>query len=305
MAPVLHVADHDINITSIDKELFPEDHVSKGDMLLHYAAVADTMVPHLAGRPLTLLRFPHGIGRDGFFQKHPQGRVPEWVHTVEVPLRRSEGNVHYVVCDDAATLLYLANLLAIEFHIWTATTADIERPDRLVVDIDPPGEVPVAELRSIARRARDLYREVGLTPYLQATGGRGFHVVAPLDRSADFAFVRSLAGDLADRLAAADPDRLTTAQRKNKRGDRVFLDVNRNGHGQTFIAPYSMRARPGAAVATPLEWSELGRAVPDGFTAAAIARRLARKADPWADMDAHAAAPAAARERLDALENGH
>ncbi|MEU5154053.1 non-homologous end-joining DNA ligase [Glycomyces sp. NPDC021274] len=300
MAPVLHVADRDINVSSLDKELFPEDHVSKGDMLLHYGTVADAMVPHLAGRPLTLRRFPHGIGTEGFFQKHPSG-LPGWMHVVEIAHKRSEGSDPYVVCDDAATLLYLANLTAIEFHIWTATTAALERPDRLVIDVDPPPGVTVAELRSVARRARDLCTELGLTPFLQATGGRGYHVVAPLDRSADFGFVRALAGGITDRLAAADPERLTTAFRKNQRGDRIFLDANRNGHGQTFVAPYSLRARPGAAVATPLDWSELSRSTPDGYTTASISRRLARKTDPWADMDDHAAAPAEVRERLDAM----
>lgn len=301
--PRLHVADRDFNVSSLDKELFPDDHLLKGDMLIHYGTVADAMVPHLAGRPLTLRRFPHGIGTEGFFQKHASEGLPDWVRVVEIEHRRSEGSVRYVVCDDAATLLYLANLSAIEFHIWTATAEDIDRPDRLVIDIDPPPDVPLAVLRSVARRARDLCAEVGLTPFLQATGGRGYHVVAPLDRSADFTFVRRLAGDLADRLAASDPDLLTTAHRKNRRGDRIFLDVNRNGHGQTFVAPYSLRARPGAAVATPLDWSELGRSTPDGHTTVSISRRLARKTDPWADMNEHAASPATARQRLDEMNS--
>ncbi len=301
MAPTIHVADHDINVSKLDKELFPEDHFSKGDMLLHYRSVAEAMVPHLTGRPLTMRRYPSGIADGGFFQKDASEYFPDWINIVEVPREHKEGNVHYVVCDDAATLVYLANQAAIEFHIWTSTVDDLTRPDRLVLDIDPPPGVSVATLRSIARRARDLYTELGLTPFLQATGGRGYHIVAPLDRSADFVFVRELAGDLADRIAADDPDRLTTAQRKNRRGDRVFLDVNRNGRGQTFVAPYSLRARPGAAVATPLDWNELSRSTPNGFTAASIVRRLARKTDPWVDMDDHAAAPAAARKRLDAM----
>ncbi|GAB3227693.1 non-homologous end-joining DNA ligase [Glycomyces halotolerans] len=300
--PTVHVAGHDIKISKLDKELFPEDHFTKGDMFIHYDTVADAMIPHLAGRPLTLRRFPDGIGTEGFFQKDASDYFPDWISTVEVPHRRSEGAVRYVVCDSAATLMYLANLGTIEFHIWTATADRLDHPDRLVMDLDPPSGVPVSTLRSVARRARDLYTEIGLTPYLQATGGRGYHIVAPLDRSADFAFVRGLAGDIASRLADGDPDLLTTQQRKNRRGDRIFLDVNRNGHGQTFIAPYSLRARPGASVATPLDWSELGRSAPDGFTAASIARRLAQKTDPWADMNRHAAAPATARERLDAVD---
>ncbi|MCH7231369.1 non-homologous end-joining DNA ligase [Glycomyces sp. L485] len=299
--PTIHVAERDIKVSNLDKELFPEDHFSKGDMLLHYWAVAEAMVPHLAGRPLTMRRYPDGIGTDGFFQKDASEYFPDWIEIVEVPHRRAEGAVRYVVCDDAATLLYLANQATIEFHIWTSTVDALGYPDRLVMDLDPPSGVSAATLRSVARRARDLCTELGLTPFVQATGGRGFHVVAPLDRSADFAVVRELAGGIAEHLAADDPDLLTTAQRKNRRGDRIFLDVNRNGFGQTFVAPYSLRARPGASVATPLDWGELSRFTPNGFTAASISRRLAQKTDPWADMDEHAAAPASALERLEAM----
>ncbi|THV29507.1 non-homologous end-joining DNA ligase [Glycomyces paridis] len=302
MAPTIRLDGHDLALTHLDKELFPEDGLTKDDLLAHYLAVSAAMVPHLAGRALTLRRFPHGIGDEGFFQKDSGGHFPDWIRTAEIPHRRSEGSNRYVVCDDAATLMYLANLSTVEFHVQTATVDRLDDPDRLVVDLDPPPGVTLPELRSVARRVRDLYAEVGLAPFLQATGGRGFHVVAPLDRGADFPFVRALAGDLAARLAAADPDRLTTAQRKNRRGDRLFLDVNRNGHAQTFIAPYSLRSRPGAAVATPLDWSELGRAAPDGFTADSIRRRLAQKTDPWAGMDDHAAAATEARRRLDALD---
>jgi bifunctional non-homologous end joining protein LigD len=133
---------------------------------------------------------------------------------------------------------------------------------------------------------------------VQATGGRGFHVVAPLDATADYDTVRALAREAADRLAAEDPDRLTTAQRKDKRGNRIFLDTNRNGYGQTFVAPYSLRARPGAPVATPLDWFELGKAKPDGWDIRRIKHRLARKADPWQDIHEHAGSAEKARERL-------
>ncbi len=135
---------------------------------------------------------------------------------------------------------------------------------------------------------------------MQATGGRGCHVVAPLDASADYTFVRALASDLADHLAAQHPDELTTAQRKQRRGDRVFLDVNRNAYGQTFVAPYSLRARPGAPAATPLDWAELGRATPNGHTIRTVPKRLARKKDPWATLHG-AAAPRDVHAALDKL----
>ncbi|MEU6860916.1 non-homologous end-joining DNA ligase [Glycomyces sp. NPDC046736] len=300
MAPVIHLDGHDVALSHLDKVLYPGEGFTKDDLLVHYLTVAEAMLPHLAGRPLTLRRFPHGIGGDGFFQKDAGDHFPDWIRTVEIAHRHSEGSNRYVVCEDAATLLYLANLSVIEFHIQTATADDLDHPDRLVIDIDPPDGVEVAELRSVARRARDLFTEIGLTPFVQATGGRGFHVLAPLDRSADFPFVRAIAADIAARLAADDPDRLTTAHRKNRRGDRIFLDVNRNGHAQTFIAPYSLRARPGTPVATPLDWPELTRATPNTFTTAKLHRRLSRKPDPWNDLDHHAATPQKARTRLDA-----
>ncbi|WP_035738535.1 non-homologous end-joining DNA ligase [Glycomyces arizonensis] len=297
----ISVSGRDIDVSNLGKEFYPDDHVSKGEVIDHYRSVAEAMLPHLAGRPLTMRRYPDGIGTQGFFQKDASDYFPDWMHTVEVP-QRGGGSVDHVVCDDAAALAYLANQATIEFHIALSTIDDLDRPDRLVIDIDPPPQTPVAVLRSVARRARHLYAEIGLTPFVQATGGRGYHVTAPLDRTADFAFVRDLAADIADRLAARDPDLLTTAQRKQRRGDRIFLDAGRNAYGQTFIAPYSLRARPGAPVATPLDWHELGRSTPDGHTAATIRNRLAQKTDPWSAIDHHATAPDAVRNRLDTIE---
>lgn len=298
----ISVSGRDIDVSNLDKELYPDDHVSKGEVIDHYRSVADAMLPHLAGRPLTMRRYPDGIGAQGFFQKDASDYFPDWTRVVAIP-QRGGGSVDHVVCDDAATLVYLANQATIEFHIALSTVDDIDRPDRLVIDIDPPPETPVSVLRAVARQARHLCTEIGLTPFVQATGGRGYHVTAPLDRTADFAFVRGLAADIAGHLAARDPDLLTTAQRKQRRGDRIFLDAGRNAYGQTFIAPYSLRARPGAPVATPLDWDELGRSAPGGHTAATIRNRLAQKPDPWSAIDRHAAAPAGVRDRLDAIEH--
>lgn len=290
----------DVRVSNVDKVFFPDAGLSKGDVLDHYRAVAEVMVPHLAGRPLTMRRYPDGIDGTSFFQKDAGDRLPDWMRFETVPQRQG-GTIRHVVCDDAATLVYLANQASIEFHVWLSTTADLERPDRLVLDIDPPQGTTTRRLRAIARKLADLYRQVGLTPFVQATGGRGFHVLAPLDRTADFEQTRAFASDLADHLAAQDPDVLTTAQRKDKRGDRVFLDVNRNAYGQTFVAPYSLRARKGAGVATPLDWDELRRVEPDGFQPKRVHNRLARKADPWADLDRHAGSVKSAQSELDGL----
>jgi bifunctional non-homologous end joining protein LigD len=287
----------EVRVSKPDKVFYPDDGVTKGQVVDYYRQVADVMVPHLRGRPLTLRRFPDGIEGEGWFQKEASAYFPDWIRVEKVP-QKDSGSVRHVVCEDAATLVYLANQATIEYHVWPSTVDHPDRPDLMVTDLDPPEGTEVAELRRVARAVRDLYTEIGLTPYLQATGGRGFHVVAPLDATTGYDDVRTLAREAADHLAAQDPDRLTTAQRKDKRGGRIFLDTNRNGYAQTFVAPYSLRARPGATAATPLDWAELGKAEPAGWGLARLLRRLARKADPWQDMHEHAASAARAHELL-------
>ncbi|WP_246258545.1 non-homologous end-joining DNA ligase [Amycolatopsis anabasis] len=289
----------EIKTSRPDKLFYPDDGVTKGDVVEHYRRVADVMVPHLRGRPLTLRRYPDGITGENWFQKEASDYFPDWIRVEKVPARSDgSGSVHYVVCDDAATLVYLANQATIEFHIWTSTVDALDRPDLMVIDIDPPDGTEVAQLREVARSTRLLYEHIGLTAYVQATGGRGFHVVAPLDATADYETVRGLAADAARVLARHAPDQLTTQVRKDKRGNRIFLDVNRNGFAQTFVSPYSLRSRPGAPLATPLDWKELGRAEPNGWDPDRARQRLARKADPWRTMQKNAASAARARERL-------
>jgi bifunctional non-homologous end joining protein LigD len=290
----------DIKVSHPDKIYYPDSGITKGEVVEYYRAVAGAMVPHLRGRPLTLRRYPDGIAAKNWFQKEASDYFPGWIRIEKIPQKDTDP-VHYVLCEDAATVVYLANQGTIEFHIWPSTIDALDRPDLMVIDIDPPDGVEVGELRSVARRIRDLYQEIGLAPYLQATGGRGFHVVAPLDATADYDTVRALARAAAERLVAGDPDRLTVEQRKDKRGDRIFLDTNRNGYAQTFVAPYSLRARPGAPVVTPLDWAELGKAEPNGWDPRRIKQRLARKGDPWDGIGEHAASAEKARERLGRL----
>jgi bifunctional non-homologous end joining protein LigD len=286
-----------IELSNPEKVLYRGPGLTKSDVVDHYRHVADAMLPHLSGRPLSLRRFPDGVEADGFFQKEASDFFPDWLHVVKVPRRDAGAPVHHVICEAEADLVYLASLATLEFHIWPSTEEALDDPDRLVVDIDPPDGIGVAELRDVARRLRAEVERIGLTAFVQATGGRGFHVVAPLDATAGYDDVRQLARDLVADVAAADPDRLTTAIRKDSRGGRIFLDVNRNGYGQTFVAPYSLRARPGAPVATPLDWDELSKATPSGFDPKRLRRRLAQKADPWRRMDDAAGSPGDAARR--------
>jgi bifunctional non-homologous end joining protein LigD len=294
----VRIDDRPVTLSNPDKVLFPADDITKGDVVAYYRSVADTILPHLADRPLNLRRFPERIDRNGFFQQHAADTTPDWVTTAEVPARGDQGPVRHVVCQDEATLAYLANLASIELHRWLSTTAAPDRPDLLVVDLDPSDATTVADLRTAATMVRDLFDELGLVPFVQTTGGRGYHVVAPLDGTDTDDVVRTTARAMADHLAGREPDLLTAEQRKAKRGDRIFLDTNRNSYGQTAVAPYSLRARPGAPAATPIEWDELARVAPDPYGLRNLPRRLARKQDPWRDIRRHAASVRAAADRL-------
>lgn len=295
----LEVDGHTIDVSSVDKVFFPDADITKGDLLDHYRSVADVMVPHLQGRPLTLQRFPDGIDSSGFFQKDASDHFPDWIRTVEVEKRSGEGSVRHVVCDDEATLLYLADQGTITFHVGPAKADALEQPDMIVFDLDPSEAGGIGELRAAARQVADLMVDIGLTPFLQTTGSKGFHVVAPIRRGPDFERVREVARGVADVLAAQHPDRLTTAQRKQKREGRIYLDVGRNAFGQTYVAPYSVRPRPGAPVATPIDRDEIGRVEPTSYTVGNISRRLGQKADPWQGMHEDAADLDEVEELLD------
>lgn len=284
----MQIDGHDVALSNADKVLYPDDGVTKGDVVEYYRSVAHVILPHLADRPLNIVRSPDGIGGSGFFQQHADRYVPDWVTTAEVPTRGDEPPVRHVVCDSEATLAYLANLAGLELHRWLAPATKPSTPDLAVVDLDPPEGVTVKQLRAAATAVRKAFEDAGLVPFVQTTGGRGYHVVVPLDGSADEEIVRPAIRAFADRLAADAPEQLTTEQRKANRGDRIFLDTNRNGYGQTAVTPYSLRARPGAPVATPIDWDELSRATPAKYTSRTIGKRLARKDDPWRDIRRHA-----------------
>jgi bifunctional non-homologous end joining protein LigD len=291
-----------VQISKPDKVLFPGrdsgDDISKRDLAEYYAAVAEVMVPHLQDRPVNMQRFPDGIDGQGFYEKKTPQHFPDWVTSVTV--RTSDGSQQQVVVDDARSLVYLADQACVTPHVWLSRSDRLDNPDQLVFDLDPSSG-DLARLRDAARTVADLLAEVGLRPYLKTTGSRGYHVQTVLDRSADFDTVRDFARELADLLALRQPERLTTEQRKSKRGDRIYLDYMRNAYAQTAVPAYAVRARPGAPVATPIERDELGKVRPDGHTISSVTRRLAQRADPWADMSRAARSLDEPRERLRAL----
>ena len=290
-----------VEIGNADKVLFPDAAVTKGDLAAYYGRIAETMLPHLKGRPVTMQRFPEGIGADGFYQKKAPDHFPEWIRRVSIEVEERGEAQPQVVCDDAATLLYLADQACITPHLWLSRAGALHHPDRLIFDLDPPSD-DFEPVRFAARRLRGVLDEVGLSPFVMTTGSQGAHVVVPLDSSAPFDTVRTFARDVAEVVAERHPDRLTTAVRKNKRQGRLFLDYLRNSYAQNSVAPYAVRALPGAPVATPLDWDELGGSLhSQTYTLDNIFRRMGQKDDPWATIQEEACALTAPRDRLSDL----
>lgn len=296
----VQIGSHTVGLSNQDKTYFPEDGLTKGDLVDYYRRVAEVMLPHLEGRPLALRRYPDGIAEDGFVQQEAPDHFPDWIDRVTV--EKEGGTITHVVCNSAATLVYLANQGCITPHAWLSRTGALRRPDRLIFDLDPP-DGDVAPVRQAARRVRDLLTELGLAAFVMTSGSRGLHVVAPLKAEDDFETVRTFAHEAADVLAARHPDALTTAQRKNKRRGRVFLDYLRNSYAQTSVPPYAVRARPGAPAATPLAWDELSDVTPRRYTITNLFRRLGQKDDPWHDIDDEAASLETPQQRLRALQD--
>ena len=289
-----------VELSHLDKLFFPDDGISKGDLIAYYRDIAPRIIPYLRDRPLVMGRYPDGITGQGIVQKNAGRQFPAWITRAQVPKRG--GAVSHVVCDSPATLVYLANQACIELHVFLSHLGALDRPDQLVFDFDPPDNSGFPEACRHVLDLRELLEdELGLTAYVKTTGGKGLHVHVPLRPEDDFDAVRDFARAAATVLASRSPHQLTLEPRKDARGQRIYLDVMRDAYAQTVIAPYAVRARPGAPVATPLHWAEVQRAdlSPRQFTLRAIADRLAGSDDPWAGMARHSSGLSRARQRLD------
>lgn len=252
--------------------MYPDDGVTKAEVVAHYEQVGDLMIGFLAGRPLTLQRFPRGIDAKGFMQKNAADHFPDSIGRLPVP-KRGGGETVYPVVTRAEDLAYLANQNTITFHMWTSSAEHPGHPDWMVIDLDPE-DGDIAGVHHATAVIGDLLDRFGLNGFPLATGSKGFHVWVRLDGSADFGEVSEASRALAGLAVAANPDDLTTEFLKKNRKGRVFVDWLRNGPTATVVVPYSLRPRAGASVAVPLLWSELGDAKPDGWRIGNISDRL-------------------------------
>jgi bifunctional non-homologous end joining protein LigD len=274
-------------ITHPDKVLFPDSGLTKGMLAAYYESVAAVMVPHIARRPVTMERYPAGIGKKGFIQKDVSKGFPAWLERVEIERRdeKRDGPVHYPLVNDARALLWLANQNSITPHVWTSRVPDLDHPDLCVFDLDPSREHPET-LRAAALAVRALLDELALPTFVKTSGGKGFHIVVALDGVADFATVWRFAQGCGAVLVKRHPELLTQEFIKADRGDRIFVDTGRNGQGATCAAVYAVRAKPGAPVSAPCTWHEVesGAVGPQTFTLTTMTRRLAERGDLWQPM---------------------
>ena len=280
-----------VKVSHPDKVLFPDDGITKAELAAYYETVAPVMLPLIGGRPVTMQRFPNGIGRGGFLQKQVGDYFPDWIERVTAPNRRTRGGttrdeVTYVVCRAADDLVYLANQACVTPHVWLSRVPDLYQPDQMVFDLDPASS-DRGVLRLAASALHGLLDELGLPSFLKSSGSRGLHVVVPLVPAEETDEVKLFSIAVAEALAARHPDQLTTEGRIADRHGRLYLDIGRNGYAQTMAAPYAVRALPGGPVSVPLDWSELDEFDPRRHTLRTIGEQLNRP-DPWAGIDAAA-----------------
>lgn len=290
----VRIGSRELSLSNLKKVLWPRDGYTKGDLIEYYENVAPFALPHLRGRPLTLQRYPNGIDGATFFEKQVPRGMPDWIDRVTVPTPGGQrSHVTFPVCNDAATLVYVANLAAIVLHVWTSREPELEEPDFVIFDLDPGEKCTLQTLASVALTVRELLAAIGLKPLVKTTGGYGVHVVVPLAAGYSYDTAKVFAELVARRAAAGLGERATLQRTIAKRPqDAVYIDYVQVGLGKTIVAPYSVRARDGAPVSTPLEWPEVeayarrrGSIAPADefakFTIRTAPKRLERHGDLW------------------------
>jgi bifunctional non-homologous end joining protein LigD len=287
-----------IEITHPDRVLYPGTEITKLDLARFYERIAPRILPHVVDRPLSIVRCPSGQGGQCFFQKHEHGNFPDAVGSVKV--KEKQGPGRYLTIDAAAGLVALVQMGALELHPWGSRNDRLEFPDQVIFDVDPAPDVGWDAVAEAARTLHAFLGELDLEAFLKTTGGKGLHVVVPLDRKEDWDEVKAFSHAVALRFAKADPKRFLATASKAQRKGKIFVDYLRNARGATAVAAYSTRARPGAPVATPVAWSELdGSLRSDTYTVENLEERLGkRRRDPWEEFFRVRQGLARARKRL-------
>ena len=274
---------HEVALTNLKKKFWP-DGTTKGDLVRYYETIAPLLLPYLRDRPVVLTRYPDGIEGKFFFQKDAPVYVPDWVRTVTVHANDADRDIRYFVIDDADSLRYVANMGTIPLHVWNARAASLERPDWMVLDLDPK-EAPFAHVVRVARALKTILDDLELPSHVKTSGATGLHILLPMGRRYTHEEVRTFARLLATMVVETLPEISTVVRAIKGRGGKVYVDFGQNGHGNTIVAPYSVRPLPGAPASCPLRWDEVNaRLDPARFTIRTIPGRFEDMADPMADV---------------------
>jgi bifunctional non-homologous end joining protein LigD len=282
---VIELNDRRLTLSSLDKVLWPEDGITKADLIQYYQEVADLVLPFLIDRPLSLVRCPEGTQGECAYHRHALPGLPPWIPTKRIRSEyAAQGHVQYIVGSDRAALIYLLNIGCVSFHPWSTTVRAVDRPDLMLFDLDAI-EVSFREVRMAALLVRDLLAGFGLRSWVKTSGGNGLHVMVPLDARETYDRVLTCAETIARLAIAREPSLFTLDMRRARRRGKILIDAHRNHRGATLVSPYAARERPGAPVSTPLEWSELERDVrPDDYHMGNLMLRLATRSDPMANF---------------------
>ena len=272
---------HAVELSNLKKVMFPDIQASKEDVIRYYEKIADHMLPHMKNRPVTMHRFPDGIDKKGFYMKNTPEYFPDWIDTVAVE-KKEGGSIEHGMVQSKETLIYLANQACITPHVWLCTQDDLHKPDKMIFDLDPSTD-DYESVKQAALALKEIIEGYDLTPFVMTTGSKGLHVVIPITPEYYFDEVREAAVHLSKKVVDRSPDKFTLEQRKEKRGDKVFLDTLRNAYGQTSVTPYALRAIKHAPIATPLTWDELKEHPldPRNYAMNNIFKRLGHIKDPW------------------------
>jgi bifunctional non-homologous end joining protein LigD len=286
LTPVMKRGRRELRFSNVDKPFWPEEGITKGDLIAYYRDVADVLVPHLRGRPFTMKRYPDGWQGKNFFQKNAPSHMPEWIERAPFPASTREGErriIDYAVVNDELALLWMANMGCIDLHTWASRVDRPERPDWVMFDLDPSEGSGFEEVIEVAQLVKQTLDLLELESYPKTSGSRGIHVLVPIARRHSFEEVREFAGIVAGALARAHPGLATTEWTKEKRRG-VLVDANQNGPGRTNATVYSVRPRAGAPVSTPVRWDEVKAGLdPAWFTMDTVLDRVARNGDLFAD----------------------
>ena len=271
-------------LSRLDKVLWPQDGYTKGELINYYVEVAPYILPHLKGRPMVFTRYPDGIEKQSFYQKNAPPSLPEWVNTFTYYSSDSKRDINFILVEESATLVWLANQACIEMHPWLSCTTSVDYPDFVVFDLDPSPGNSFEQIRTIALLTRRVLNELGLRSYIKTSGSQGLHVYVPVDNEYSYEEIRDFGHSVAEIICTMQPDIATIERTVRKRGAKIYVDYLQNVKGKTLCSAYSVRPRDGATVSAPLNWDEVSNVKPSDFTIKTILPRLQKLGELFAPV---------------------